>query len=143
MVILTHEPLNPETLRQSVEDLNYGGIALFIGTVRHLTNGKITTRVLYTAYEDMARTQMQAIAEEAKKLFHAKVALAHRLGELQPGDIAVITAAACVHREDAFACCRYLIERIKQDVPIWKQEYGPEGTLLKEGEREIAIEDAS
>ncbi len=143
MVILTYEPLDPELLRQSVEDLQYGGVTLFIGTVRHLTNGKITTKVLYTAYEDMARAQMQSIAEEARRLFPAKVALAHRLGELYPGDIAVITAAACPHRDQAFACCRYLIDRIKQDVPIWKQEFGPQGTLLKEGEREILIEDVS
>lgn len=142
MVTLTHDPLDPETLRQSVQDPNYGGIALFIGTVRQITNGKITAKVIYSAYETMAHAQMQKIAQEAEQLFHAKVALAHRLGELYPGDIAVITAAACAHRDQAFACCRYLIDRIKEDVPIWKQESGPQGTLLKEGEREIPIEDA-
>ncbi|MBA3724974.1 MAG: molybdenum cofactor biosynthesis protein MoaE, partial [Armatimonadetes bacterium] len=62
----------------------------------------------------------------------ARVAIVHRLGELLPGEIAVVTVAACTHRAEAFECCRFLIDRLKQDVPIWKKEFGDTGDIWVE-----------
>ena len=108
----------------AVRSSTLGGVVLFEGDVRSLT-GEIPTKALhYEAYEDMALSQMRQIGEEAASRWSANVAIAHRTGELQPGEAAVICVAACGHRADAFECCRFLIDRIKEDVPIWKKESG-------------------
>lgn len=119
-VSLTHEPLDPEAFRRGVESPELGGVVLFCGEVRSLTDGVATASLTYEAYEEMATQQMQAICEEAAERWRANVAVAHRLGTLQPGEIAVVAVAACAHRAEAFECCRFLIDRVKADAPIWK-----------------------
>ncbi len=80
---------------------------------------------------------MESIAAHAASKWHAKVSMVHRLGELVPGEIAVVTAAGCAHREEAFECCKYLIDALKNDVPIWKKEFGPDGNAWVEGETRV------
>ena len=138
MVRLTHEPIDPEAERRSIEDPSLGGVVVFAGEVRCVTDGAQTVRVHYSAYEEMALRQMEAIAGEAAARWRGKVALVHRLGDLLPGDIAVVTAAACPHRAEAFECCRFLIDRLKDEVPIWKREFGPAGDVWVEGEARMA-----
>ncbi len=99
-----------------------GGVVVFCGEVRSLTGEEVTSSLVYESYEDMAVAQMRKIAEEAVGRWQARVAVGHRTGELKPGEIAVVCAAACAHRAEAFDCCRFLIDRIKADVPIWKAE---------------------
>lgn len=135
MIQLTREPIDPEKLRKAVEDPSLGGVVVFAGEVRSFTRGKETSKLVYEAYEEMALPVMKKIACEAIEKWPGKVAMVHRVGELLPGEIAVVTAAACPHRADAFACCRFLIDRLKEDVPIWKQEIGPDGCVWVEGER--------
>jgi len=106
----------------AVRNVRLGGIATFSGDVRAETDGEMTEKLFYEAYEDMALKQMEGIAEEAARKWDANVGIAHRLGELLPGETAVICVAACAHRAEAFDCCRFLIDRIKEDVPIWKRE---------------------
>lgn len=121
-LLLTHNPLDPEDLRKRVEDPTRGGVVVFCGEVRSITGDTNTSYLTYESYSEMALKQMQAIAQEAQTKWQAKVAVAHRLGEVLPGEIAVVCAAACAHRAEAFDCCRFLIDRIKEDVPIWKLE---------------------
>ena len=130
-VALLSEPLDESRLRNLIADPAKGGIVVFSGTVRSVTDGKATSRLFYEAHESMAVVQMQKIAEEAAAKWDANVAVEHRLGEALPGETAVICAAACPHRAAAFECCRYLIDRIKEDVPIWKKEFGPDGEEWK------------
>ena len=122
IVLLTDEPLNPEALRRSVEDPTLGGVVVFCGEVRSVTRGEPTQALEYEAYPEMAVAQMRAIALSAQERWGGRVAVAHRTGRLVPGEIAVVTVAACGHRAEAFACCQFLIDQIKADVPIWKRD---------------------
>lgn len=121
-IILTPDPLDPESLRKSVESPDCGGVVLFCGEVRSVTGDEVTVQLDYEAYEEMAIAVMTRIADETEAKFGAYVAVAHRTGVLKPGEIAVVTVAACPHRAEAFQACKYLIDRIKEDVPIWKRE---------------------
>lgn len=140
MIRLQREPIDPELIRRSLEGTDAGGVVLFCGEVRAITGEVRTERVVYAAYEQMALEQMERLAKEAVERWNARVALVHRLGELRPGDIAVVTAAACAHRAEAFDACRFLIERLKADVPIWKQEFRPDGSVIREGERTVEVQ---
>ena len=119
---LQHKPLNEAELLDAVRNIRFGGISLFSGDVRAETGGQVTKKLHYEAYEDMALKQMEAMAQEAADRWDANVAVAHRLGEILPGETAVVCVAACAHRAEAFECCRFLIDKIKEDVPIWKRE---------------------
>jgi molybdopterin synthase catalytic subunit len=126
-VELTREPIDPEAIRRRLESPERGGVVVFCGEVRSATGDRRTEKLEYEAYEAMALEQMKLIAAQCAAKHQGAVAAVHRLGELRPGEIAVVTAAACAHRDAAFACCRELIDRIKEDVPIWKKEFGPDG----------------
>lgn len=104
-----------------------GGIALFVGTVRDHSEGHAVHRLQYEAYREMCLREFTAIAEQAKKQFSARVAIVHRTGSLELGDLAVIVAAGAPHRAEAFAACRFVIDAVKQQAPIWKKEFGPDG----------------
>lgn len=134
MIGLSKQPIDPEVVRKAVESKEFGGVCVFVGEVRSITSNRETTHLVYEAYEPMALTKMQEIADEASVKWPGKFALVHRIGELSPGDIAVVTVAACPHRNESFEACRYLIERLKSDVPIWKKEFGPNGEFWVEGE---------
>ena len=127
MIKLTREPINPDDLRKEIESPLLGGVVIFMGVVRSVTGDKETQKIFYEAYEEMALEQMKSIACEAESRWNAKVAMVHRLGELLPGEVAVVTASACPHRSEAFQSCQFLIDRLKEDVPIWKKEFGPDG----------------
>ena len=119
---LTEEALNVDRLYQAVRDSKFGGVVVFSGEVRSMTGAEVTHSLDYEAYASMAVTQMQRIAENAATRHQARVAVAHRIGHLNPGDVAVVCAAASAHRDAAFACAKELIDQIKADVPIWKKD---------------------
>jgi molybdopterin synthase catalytic subunit len=105
-----------------------GGIAVFVGTVRSDNDGRAVTRLEYQAYSSMAVKEMTQIAREiAGEIAEVRLAVAHRVGSLVVGELAVVCAASAPHRGEAFTACRLLIDRIKQRVPIWKREHGPSG----------------
>ncbi len=122
IVLLTGQPLDPEALRRAVEAPDRGGVVVFCGEVRSVTHGAATHALEYEAYTEMALAQMREIALAARDRWNAAVAVAHRTGRLVPGEIAVVAVAACGHRAEAFACCQFLIDQIKADVPIWKRD---------------------
>jgi len=105
-----------------------GGIDLFLGVVRDHNDGRPVTRLDYHAYVSMAEKEMRRIGDEiAREIPGVRLAALHRIGSLVVGDAAVVCAAGSVHRAEAFAACRALIDRIKHRVPIWKREYGADG----------------
>lgn len=133
MRFLTNEPIDPAALLLEVRRDGDGGLALFVGVVRDHDEGRRVTRLEYSAYESMAEKEMARIVERiAREHPAARVAMRHRLGTLQVGDVAVAVAAAAPHREEAFAACRAGIEAIKAQVPVWKKEFGPDGTFWVE-----------
>jgi len=105
-----------------------GGIATFLGAVRDESDGRTVTRLDYSAYESMAKREMEKIADEIEREIEGvRVAAIHRVGSLTVGDAAIVCAASAPHRGEAFRACRLLIDRIKERVPVWKREYGPDG----------------
>jgi molybdopterin synthase catalytic subunit len=105
-----------------------GAIAVFLGTVRDVNEGRTVTQLEYEAYATMARAEMDRIRVEIEiEVPGVRVAALHRTGALRVGDIAVICTASAPHRGEAFRACRLLIDRIKERVPIWKREHGPDG----------------
>lgn len=105
-----------------------GGLATFVGVVRDESDGRVVTRLEYSAYTSMAKKEIERICEEIEKeIPEVRVAAHHRVGSLEVGDAAVVCAASAPHRGEAFAACRLLIDRIKHRVPVWKREFGPDG----------------
>ncbi len=127
---LRDEPLDFEACTRWVMQPACGGIDVFIGTVRNATKGKTVLRLEFEAYEPMALREMRKIVEEAAGRWplHA-VALHHRTGVLLPGEIAVVIAVAAAHRDAAFAACRFVIDTLKETVPIWKKEVFEDGEV--------------
>ncbi|RLJ74456.1 molybdopterin synthase subunit MoaE [Salisediminibacterium halotolerans] len=127
---VTYEPLNVEETIKKVADRNAGAINTFIGTVREMTNEKKTLKLTYDAYVPMAEKKLAQIGREiAADIPEAKIAITHRIGELEISDLAVVIAVSTPHRADAFEGSRYAIERIKEIVPIWKKEHWQDGEM--------------
>jgi molybdopterin synthase catalytic subunit len=128
MILLTREAIDYTTITQAVRDPHHGAVVLFLGTVRDLTGDERTARLEYEAYEPMAEKKLREIVSHAQQQWPgAKVAVVHRLGVLDVAEISVAVAVSTPHRAEAFAACRFIIEAIKAQVPIWKKEIGPEG----------------
>ena len=127
---LTETTLDVNTCINFVLTDDTGGIDVFIGTVRNATKGKAVIRLEFEAYEPMAIAEMRKIAEQAVEKFGAKkIALHHRTGILQIGEIPVIIAVSAPHRAAAFDACRYCIDTLKETVPIWKKEVFEDGEV--------------
>lgn len=116
------DEIDVNSLYQKLIAPEYGGIDIFIGTVRQWTGEIETEKIEYTAYLDMAKKQLEKLAEPIEKE-GARVVIAHRLGTLEVSDIAVFVGVAAPRRAEAFKWCRYLIDTLKQEVPIWKKEF--------------------
>lgn len=105
-----------------------GGIDVFIGTVRDLTKGKKVLRLEFEAYEPMAVKELEKIAAQAfEKWSVQKLLIHHRTGILEVGEIPVVIAVSCAHRDAAFEACRFVIDTLKETVPIWKKEVFQDG----------------
>ena len=113
-----------------------GAAVVFEGVVRNQTRGRRTLYLDYEAYEEMALREMESLAEQALKEFQIRdVALVHRLGRLKVGETSVLIVVVSAHRAAAFDACRWLIDTLKQKVPIWKKEYFEDGAVWADGER--------
>ena len=107
-----------------------GGIDIFIGTVRNSTKGKTVLRLEFECYEKMALKEMHKIAIEAMEKWPVqKLLVHHRTGVLAVGEVPVIIAVSAAHRDAAFEACRYVIDTLKQTVPIWKKEIFEDGEV--------------
>lgn len=123
-------PLNIQTAIDRVMSPESGGIDVFIGTVRNATKGKRVIRLEFEAYEPMAIAEMEKIAKQAfEKWPVQKAVILHRTGVLEVGEIPVIIAISAAHRAAAFDACRYIIDTLKQSVPIWKKEIFEDGEV--------------
>jgi molybdopterin synthase catalytic subunit len=122
------EPLAAEAPLREVAGADCGAVVSFVGTVRASNHGKAVVRLEYEAYPEMALRVFGHIAAQAQERWGARIAIHHRIGALQPGELSVVIAAAAPHRADAFEACRHAIEALKKDAPIWKREFYPDGS---------------
>jgi molybdopterin synthase catalytic subunit len=130
MIQLTEQTIDIQNVIASVETGSAGAIDVFIGTVRNNSNSKAVTRLEYEAYESMALKKMHAIAKEAQAKWPVqKVAIVHRKGRLEIGEAAVVVAVSTPHRKAAFEACQFIIDTVKQVVPIWKKEFYEDGEV--------------
>ncbi len=130
MIHLTDQPLDIGNIIASVQADEAGAIDVFIGTVRNNTKKKKVVRLEFEAYDSMALREMEKIAAQVKEQWPvAHVAIHHRKGVLQIGDVAVVIAVSTPHRSDAFAACRFAIDTLKETVPIWKKEIFEDGAV--------------
>lgn len=131
---ITSEVLDLDALVRVVEAPGIGAVATFLGLVRDHNQGRRVLHLVYEAYEPLAHRALETIVGEVRARWPSVVlALHHRIGQLAIGEASVAIAAASPHRADAFAACRYTIERVKQIVPIWKHEYFEGGDVWIEG----------
>ncbi len=136
MVSLTLNPINVQAVIASVATPGSGGMDIFIGTTRDHSGGKAVTSLEYEAYEPMALREMERIERQARNQWSLeKVAIVHRLGSVPIGEVSVVIAVSSAHRKEAFEACRFVIDTLKKEVPIWKREYFADGTAEWSGER--------
>ena len=128
---LTREPISPAALLAEVASPECGGTCLFLGTVRDAPEDGGVTAIEYTAYEPMAVAELDRIRAEAGQRWpQVRLAVRHRLGLVATEEASIGIAAAAPHRDQAFAACRYVIEAVKQRLPVWKKELRADGTML-------------
>jgi len=127
-VQLSREPLDAAACRAAVAADGHGAVVLFEGVVRDHARGRAVSSIDYEAYESMAQSELSAVLRGVEAEWPAvRAVVHHRIGTLVVGDVAVVVAVGCPHRAEAFAACQAIIDRLKETVPIWKREVGPDG----------------
>ena len=129
MISLTHSPIDPAAVLAQVASNDAGGVVLFLGTTREFTRGRQTASLDYECYPEMAQAklaELEAQARERWPIVHCSIV--HRLGRLELGEASIAIAVSAPHRQAAFEAGKWLIDTIKEEVPIWKQENWTDGT---------------
>ena len=136
MIEVTYEPLDPEAVtRKVVKDTN-GAVVTFLGTTRDNFEGKRVITLEYEAFEEMAVKKLEEIRQGLMAEFQIEdIAIAHRIGRVDIGQISLVVAVASPHRKEAFLACHEAVDRLKATVPIWKKE------IYEDGSRWVACED--
>jgi molybdopterin synthase catalytic subunit len=129
MTNLTHHPIDPTALLAQVGSPLAGAVVLFLGTTREVTDGRRTRALNYECYLEMAERKLASLEAEANERWPlVKCVLVHRLGHLEIGEASVAVAVSSPHRDAAFEAAKWLIDTLKEVVPIWKQEHWADGT---------------
>jgi molybdopterin synthase catalytic subunit len=140
IVRLTRAPVEVEILTAGLPTPDAGAVVTFLGTVRDHHLGRRVLGLSYEAYEAMALPLLLEIAGTTRDRFGiSRLAVVHRLGDLSVGEVSVFIGVAAPHREEAFAAARYLIDTIKEQVPIWKKEYTDDGAVWIEGDQPAGL----
>jgi molybdopterin synthase catalytic subunit len=127
---ITFAPLAVEEVYALADDAANGAVVVMSGMVRNQTDGKPVVALEYQAYEPMAIRVFQQIAAEIHQTWTdvTHVVIHHRVGKLQIGEISVLVAVGCPHRTEAFEACKYAIDTLKHNAPIWKKEHWADGS---------------
>jgi molybdopterin synthase catalytic subunit len=136
MIDVTKEDFSVDEALERLRSRGMGALVTFVGVVRDSSRGKAVDRIEIQVYEEMARRQLEEIREEAIARFGVEeIAIIHRYGSLEVSDNIMMIAVGGGHRLEAFDACRWVLETIKEKVPIWKKEITPEGDFWVEGEK--------
>src|SRR6266481_9059669 len=129
MSYLTRSPISVDVLVAEVSSSACGGTCLFLGTVRNGPDEQGVTAIEYSAYEEMVEAEFGRLLADARGRWpEARIAVRHRLGTIPVGEASIAIAAAAPHRDQAIEACRYVIEGVKQRVPVWKKELRVDGS---------------
>lgn len=134
-IALTNDPIDSAALVASLKHGEDGAVVVFDGVVRNHTRSRRTLYLFYEAYPEMALAQMRLLAAQAIADYSIRdLCIVHRLGRLEIGETSVLIAVASAHRAAAFDACRWVIDTLKQTVPIWKKEFFEDGAVWADGE---------
>jgi molybdopterin synthase catalytic subunit len=129
-VKITDKPIQPEEIINQAKSLDSGCVATYVGLIRNTSHDKPVRSVEYRDADGQAESRLLALAEEIKSKFPVNnLAMCHRVGKLQVGDINLVFAFACGHRQEAFAACSYAIDKFKDTLPTQKRETYTDGTI--------------
>lgn len=128
MIKITEKAIDVQKVIDTVSSLGAGAVNIFIGTVRNNAHGKNVVWLEYEAYESMAVAEIRKIIDDASHRWPLLGwAVSHRIGTLKPGEVSVAIAVSTPHRRDSFEACQYIIDTLKEKVPIWKKEVFEDG----------------
>ena len=134
LVAITEEKIDIDLILQQTQNSATGGVVVFLGRVRDHSEDKKVVKMEYFAYEKMAISELAKIERSTRSLWQVEeISIIHPLGMQHTRDISVAIAVACAHRVEAFEACRFIIDSIKKTVPIWKKEYGVNGSEWVDG----------
>jgi len=128
VALITERPIRAEELVDFVGAPGHGATAVFVGTIRNSHDGRAVKAVHFDCFRPLAEKMLGDIAAEAAAKWKARVAVAHRLGRLDAGQVSIGVAAGTAHRAEAFEACRFVIEAVKARLPVWKQELYADGS---------------
>lgn len=134
MILLTEAPLDPQAAVDAVMTDSDGAYVLFVGVVRDHSRGRQVTGLQYEVYAPLAKKQLARLVEDVARRWNLRCSLLHRYGYVAVGEASVVVCVAGAHRGDAFDACRWVIDTLKADVPIWKKEFATDGTFWIEGD---------
>ena len=135
MIRITDKPISPELVVNEVKTDSSGCTLAYIGLIREQSHDKQVLSVEYQDTRGTAEDSLRQIASEVRQRWQLNnIAICHRVGRLKVGDINLVVAVACAHRQEAFAACQYAIDRFKQIAPTAKRETYQDGSILVEGE---------
>jgi len=134
-VALVHNRIDTKRVVSAIQQPSDGAVVVFQGIVRNESRGRRTLFLEYEAYEPMAASELEKLASAALVRYEVReVAVVHRLGRVEIGEVSVLIVVASTHRAPAFDACRWLIDSLKQTVPIWKKEHFADGAVWAQGE---------
>lgn len=137
LFLVTREVLQPSALRDAVMRPEAGAAVVFEGVVRNHHEGRAVQRLEYEAYDEMAERQLQHVADETLAAYADRevyaIGIHHRIGPLEVGETSLLVAVSAAHRQDAFEAALRAVDRVKETVPVWKKEWGPDGSHWQEG----------
>lgn len=133
-IILQQEAIDPARIIGETGTDADGAVVSFIGRVRSSAHGKTVLSMEYEAYDEMARKQLRKIAEEAAGRWSlTDCAVVHRCGRVAAGEVSIVISASSPHRQEAFKAVQFIIDRVKEKVPIWKKEFYSDGSSWIDG----------
>lgn len=143
MVLLSPHPLNAQAAIDAVLTDSDGAYVLFVGVTRDHARGRSVTGLEYDAYAPLAESQMAKIVATVRERWGLAAAILHRTGYVAVGEPSVVICVASAHRAEAFDACRWAIDTLKTEVPIWKKEHATDGSFWIEGDTSIRAKDGA
>jgi molybdopterin synthase catalytic subunit len=135
VIEITEKPISPELVVNKIKTDSSGCVVAYVGLIRKYSQGKPVLSVEYEDSKGMAENRLQEIASEVRQKWQINnLAICHRIGKLEVGDINLVIAVASAHRQEGFAACQYAIDQFKQKLPTQKKETYEDGSIWVEGE---------